>query len=78
VQLARLLELVTRFSGCCGMPLHLQSRKPASEYRSRAEQYERQAAKTKDSGEKAHFLELVRVYRKLAEKTAQLEAKKDD
>ena len=54
----------------------LQSRQAASEYRSRAEQCERQAAKTKDPGEKAHFLEMVRVYRKLAKTTAQLEAKK--
>jgi len=55
----------------------LQSRQAASEYRSRAEQCERQAAKAKDPGEKAHFLEMVRVYRKLAETTAQLGAKKD-
>ena len=70
------LELAIYLPGRGAMPLR-QSRQPASEYRSRAEQCERQAAKTSDPGEKAHFLELARAYRKLAEKTAQLEAKKD-
>jgi hypothetical protein len=52
------------------------ARQTASEYRSRAEQCEWQAAKTKEPGEKAHFLELVRVYRILAQKTAELEGKR--
>ena len=51
------------------------NRQTASEYRSRAERCKRQAAETKDPGEKAHFLELVRLYQKLAEKTEQLETK---
>jgi hypothetical protein len=70
-------ELASRLLGSTAMPV-LQSRQPASEYRSRAEQCERQAVKCKgDPAEKAHFLELARAYRKLAERTAELEVKKD-
>jgi hypothetical protein len=56
------------------MKVNSTTRQSASEYRSRAERCERQAAKATDEGEKAHFVELARLYRKLAEKAAQLEA----
>ena len=52
-----------------------QMRQSSSEYRKRAEQCEARAALARDPGEKAHYQELVRQWRTLADKTAKLEAR---